>query len=513
MNGRGRVAWAAWSTVLLFALLGCTCGQPQAYPPQLYSILYNDTKNAPLKADWLILDQYREQRNVTFDFHLGDDADYAKSLVQTLESGDVPDIILKVWPANINAYANTGLLLAFSDYMDRMPYFKAYIASHGLEADLDSLRFPNGKFYILPGFQRRIQVQQWIYRKDLFIKHGLAVPQTYDELYDSLVLLKGLYPNSVPISGAWGGAHLLAMMGAGYGITAGWNGTVCYDAPTDRWVFAPATENFKAMLAFLNRCYVAGLLDPAIFTQSDVDFTKKVQDGRMILGVSWITSGFANWNKNLAQMGIPDGEWAPFPVPESTIGIRAVPPVDSFKKGLVVPARVATEPYFDELLEFLDWAVYSDEGRTLTTWGVEGKTYTNTPNGKQFLPEIKTPRNPSATYDPKRDFGLDSLFNLTENEEYEDFKKPAEIVTFLQESLASGHTAELPPALQLSPGAIEVIARVSEKLDPYVSEASRMFITGELSISQAWDAYIAELKNRGYVSIETIYNTAWENQH
>ncbi len=91
---------------------------------------------------------------------------------------------------------------------------------------------------------------------------------------------------------------------------------------------------------------------------------------------------------------------------------------------------------------------------------------------------------------------MDSLFNLTENEEYEDFKKPAEIVTFLQESLASGHTAELPPALQLSPGAIEVIARVSEKLDPYVSEASRMFITGELSISQAWDAYIAELKNR-----------------
>jgi putative aldouronate transport system substrate-binding protein len=507
-------AWALLPFFLLLVLIGCApATHKTTTQARVFSILYNDTNTAPLREDWLILDQYRQQRNVTFSFRLGDDSDYGKALVHAFESGDIPDIVLKVWPANIESYANIGLLLAFSDYIDRMPYFQAYIASHGLEADLDRLRFPNGKFYILPGFQRRIQVQQWIYRRDLFLKHGLPAPQTYDELFDSLVVLKGLYPSSIPITGAWGGAHLFAMMGAGYGISAGWNGTICYDAPTDRWIFAPASENQKAMLVFLNRCYSAGILDPAIFMQRDVDFTNKMQDGRMILGVSWITSGFASWNKMLAEHGIPDGQWAPLPVLESTIGIRAVPPVDSFKKGLVSPARVATEPYFNDLLAFLDWAVYSDEGRQLTTWGVEGKTFTNNPDGKQFAPDIKTPHNPDAKLELKRDFGLDSMFNLTENEEYEDFKKPASIVTFLQESLDAGHTAELSPVLKLSPGAIDVVAKISEKLNPYVTEAIRMFITGELSLSQDWDAYIVELGNRGYKSIETVYNSAWANQH
>jgi len=258
MKKKIGLAWALFSVILLFAA-GCARDQRQAYPAQVY---------------WLILDQYRQLRNVTFSFRLGDDADYEKALVHTFESGDLPDIILKVWPANIDAYANAGLLLAFSDYLDQMPHFRAYIAAHGLEAELDRFRHPDGKLYLLPGFQRRIQVQQWIYRKDLFSKHALSAPRTYDELFDSLVMLKGLYPDSIPISGAWGGAHLFAMMGAGYGITAGWNGTICYTAPTDRWVFAPATENFstaatppgfsilrfsrRAMWTLPRRCRMAG---------------------------------------------------------------------------------------------------------------------------------------------------------------------------------------------------------------------------------------------------------------
>ena len=64
-----------------------------------------------------------------------------------------------------------------------------------------------------------------------------------------------------------------------------------------------------------------------------------------------------------------------------------------------MPARVINEPYFEDLLKFLDWAVYSEEGMTLTSWGVEGISFENTPNGKAFLPNIKTPKNPEGTLD------------------------------------------------------------------------------------------------------------------
>jgi hypothetical protein len=53
---------------------------------------------------------------------------------------------------------------------------------------------------------------------------------------------------------------------------------------------------------------------------------------------------------------------------------------------------------------------------------------------------------------------------------------------------------------------------VHARIAPYVAEMSRKFITGEYSINADWDAYIAELENRGYMTIEAIWNDAWRRQ-
>jgi len=175
-----------------------------------------------------------------------------------------------------------------------------------------------------------------------------------------------------------------------------------------------------------------------------------------------------------------------------------------------VPARVVNEPYFKDLLKFLDWAVYSEEGRTLTTWGVEGLTYQNTPNGKAYLPNIKTPKNAEGTIEIGKEYGFDLLFNLAENEEFEDYKKPAEIVAFLENSLKANDAAEMSPPLKLDPQSIEAIRLINEKITPYVADASTKFITGELDIDKDWDAYLLELEKRGYKTVEEIWNDAWK---
>lgn len=497
---------------LAMFVIGCSPQVATPAEPAVFSVLYNDRKANPFQKEWRILEEYKKRQNVILDVRLGDDADYEKAVIQALESGDPPDIILKVWPKSIESYANAGVLLPFSDYENQMPNFMAYIKEHNLQGELDKLRLSNGKYYILPGYQRQIQVQQWIYRRDVFEKNNLAMPTTYDELFNSLVVLKEIYPDSTPISTLWGGAHLYAMLGAGYGIPAGWAGTSYYDSAENRWRFSPATENYKAMYTFLHRCYAAGILDPAMFTQSDADFYNKLQDGRAFVTVTWITSGFATWNAKLKENGVPDGEWAALPVPESTIGIKALPPVDAFRKGLVVPARVVNKPYFKDLLKFLDWAVYSEEGRTLTTWGIDGFTYENTPNGKAYLPNIKTPKNAGGTLDVSKEYGFDLLFNLTENVEFEDYKKPAEIVAFLENSLKAKDAPEMGPQLKLDTQSIEAIRIISEKITPYVSDASTKFITGELDIDKDWNAYLLELEKRGYKTLEEIWNAAWKKQ-
>ena len=494
-------------------VVGCTPKVSTPAEPIVFSVLYNDREATPFQKDWRILEEYQKRQNVVLDIRLGDDSDYEKAIIQALESGDIPDIILKVWPNTIESYANAGVLLPFSDYENQMPNYAAYIKAHNLQSELDRLRLSNGKYYILPGYQRQIQVQQWIYRRDVFEANHLAIPTTYDELFDSLVMLKEIYPDSTPITTLWGGAHLFAMMGAGYGIPAGWSGTSYFNAVENRWQFAPATENYRAMLTFLNRCYEAGILDPAFFTQSDEEFYTKLQDGRAFVTVTWISSGFSNWNAKLVENGFPDGEWAPLPVPESTIGIRALPGVDPFRKGLVVPSRVINEPYFEDLLRFLDWAVYSEEGRTLTTWGIEGLTFENTPDGKEYLPSILTPKNPDGTVDISKEYGFDQLFNLAENEEFEDYKKPAEIAAFLGKSLEAKEAAALSPQLQLDAQSIEAIGLINEKLNPYSADASTKFITGELDIEKDWNAYLEDLALRGYKTVEDIWNNAWKKQN
>ena len=488
------------------------CREATPARPTTLSVLFNERDAVPYRKDWLIVKEYEKQQNIVLDVRLGDDASYDEDVAQVFASGQVPDIVLKVWPGPMESYAKSGRLLPFSDYEDRMPHFMAYVEAHGLAEEIDRLRLDDGKYYVLPGYQRPIQVQQWIYRRDLFEKHNLGTPSTYDELYDALVTLKALYPESTPITACWGGAHLFAMMGAGYDIPAGWNGARYYDEANDRWRFAPATENYRAMHAFLHRCYQAGVLDPAIFDQSDAEYMAKLQDGRALVTVTWVSSGFDSWNQKLEENGVAGGEWVPLPVPESTIGIRALPPVDPFRKGLVVPSEAAEATYFEELIAFLDWAVYSDAGMTLTTWGVEGETFEQTDQGREFLPHIKTVRNPDGDVDPNADLGLQLLFDLNEDVAYEDYKRPPDIVAFLAKSLEAQEAGTVDPTLQLDSDAIEAIRIIDEQITPFVAESSQGFVTGELSVKAGWDDYVLELEAMGYKTMEEIWNVAWAKQ-
>lgn len=496
---------------LCFLLASCASSDQmkKEYEPITFSILYNQDENALFSEDWLVIREYKNRKNVTFDIIIGDNASYMEAVDEIFLSGNIPDVILKVWPDNIEKYAMDGLLLPISDYVDKMPYFNAYVEKNNLSMEIDKLKLSNGKYYVLPGYTREIQTQQWIYRKDLFDKHGLDEPKSYDELLAALIVLKEAYPDSSPLTACWGGAHLFAMMGAGYDITAGWNGTQSYNEITKEWEYSPATDNYKEMLIFLNKCYEAGVFDPTIYTQSDQEYYDKLLKGDSFVTVSWVSSGFDNWNNELNNNGIEGGVWEPLKVPLSTIGIQKLPAINQYKKGLVISASVVSEPYFDRLIEFLDWAIYSDEGRLLTTWGVEGITYIEREQGKSYLPHIITPKNIDGITEPTEGYGLDTFYNLCENEEFEDYKKPSSISSFLNESLLNNETAPMDPTLVLNSNEADVVVMLSEKLNLYVDTMSKKFITGEKDIDLEWEDYIKNLSNIGYIIVEEIWNNAW----
>lgn len=496
--------------LILATLTGCNT--KKADDAFTFSVLYNESSDNPYNEDWEILEEYKKVSNVTIDIRIGDNSDYESAIELNLNAESPPDVILKVWPDTIEEYANEGLLLPISDYEDLMPNYMAYIEEHNLQSEIDNLRLANDKYYILPGYQREIQVQQWIYRQDIFEDSNIPMPTTYDELFDALVILKEVHPDSTPITASWGGAHLLSMMGAGYGIPGGWSGTRFFDEENNEWKYAPATDNYKELYRFLNESYSAGILDPAFFDQSNDDFIEKIVNGKALVTVTWVSSGFDTWNDQLESNGISGGKWAPLPVMESTIGISALPPVNTFRKGIAISKTAIDKPYFEDMLAFLDWAIYSEEGIDISYWGIEGLTYEITADGKQFLPNIISAKNPNGTV-RINEYGFNELFNLNENEEFENNKKPDDIVTFLENSINANETLQLAPNLVLSDNAIEMAGIIEEELAIYINESNKKFITGELSIDDDWEAYLVRLEELGYTTLETIWNNAWIEQN
>jgi putative aldouronate transport system substrate-binding protein len=472
--------------------------------------LLNENENAHYKPDWLILKEIADRKNITFSIKAIPDGQYGKSLLEILKSGTIPDIVLKVWPEQIAEYSSAGILLPISDYEHLMPNFQRYVRENNLRQEIEALKDENGKYYVLPGYQREIQVQQWIYRKDLFDAYSIPAPQTYDDLYKALLVLKEKYPASKPISACWGGAHLFAMMGASFGIPAGWNGDRFYERASDTWKYSPATKNWQEMIRFLAKCYKAGLLDPDIFTQDPDSFYKKLVDNTSFVTVTWVSSGFSRWNRLLADNGFPRAVWDPLMVPKSPVGIQALPSVNRFKKGTILPARVLREPYFRRLLEFLDWIYYSDEGRVLAVWGVEGITFSTSKGTKSYLPSIRSTANPRAALEPNKDFGLAIVWDLCELPDFEDSKKPPEISKFLNEVLIKNLTEKIAPALSLSLENTNALHVFSSDIQAYSNDMLKAFVTGKADIDKDWNVYIATLEKKGVREMENIWNNAWK---
>src|SRR5690606_31022687 len=131
------------------------------------------------------------------------------------------------------------------DYVDLMPNFKAWMEKYPAEAQM--ALSADGKMYIFPneGFGETNRMV-WLYREDVFNKHNLKQPTTWDELHEVLLALKKEYPDSHPLVFR-SGLGKLGNMGAAFGAN-GIGGKAFYDFGKNEWVYSPITNEFKTML-------------------------------------------------------------------------------------------------------------------------------------------------------------------------------------------------------------------------------------------------------------------------
>jgi putative aldouronate transport system substrate-binding protein len=301
-----------------------------------------------------------------------------ESLNVMLASGDLPDMIEYNWltfPGGPEKAIKDGYILRLNDIIDKnAPNLKAYLKDH---PDIDKMvKTDNGSYYAFPfirGDEYLATFQGPIIRKDWLDELGLSVPTTIDEWTATLRAFKEKKGATAPLSvfskprvlndfvnGAFAGA---------YGVKRDFymeNGQIKY---------GPMEKGFKDFLALFRSWYAEGLLDKNIATADGKMLDANIASGATGATVYSAGGGIGKWqpiletkDKNALLVGAPypvlkKGETPKFGQKDYLALMRGSVGVSANSKNAELAAKL------------LDYG-YSEEGRMLFNFGIEGVSYT-----------------------------------------------------------------------------------------------------------------------------------------
>lgn len=316
-------------------------------------------------------------------------ASYEEKKKVLISTNNMPDV-MKVSMSDVRQYTAEDMFVNLNDNRDKLSNF---FAIYSKDPNLSKLSV-NKAMYSFPvlrhaSFYDSHGGQLPIIRTDLLRKHNLAVPKSFDELYNVLSVLKQNYPDKIPLVNRKGGSSsgtqkLLETMayplGSGYSPSIG----VYYDPDVDggRYIYGPAHENFKVVLKDLNRFYRAKLLDQDYATNTVDIWKEKMSSGR---GLMYFDNDGFRYDFEAALRSIePDARYDVIPTMTNSLGQTRNTLYD-FNWPAQHYVIATSSKNIDVALAYFNWA-YGEEGVRTRGYGILGETY-DIVNGR---PTMKT---------------------------------------------------------------------------------------------------------------------------
>lgn len=487
--------------------------QFKAQKPVTFPILILSNPGYPYKEDWLFWKALKEKTNVTLDPTVVPYSDYEKKRSLLINSGKAPAIIPKSYPGTMKQFIASGALLPINEYVKYMPNFQKHVKEWKMQGELDTLRQVDGNYYVLPGmFEHAVGNYGLAIRTDILKKHNIPMPESWQDVKTMLEKLKEFYPDKTLWSDRWQFKATLNLAAPAFGTQAGWGlgDGIWYDKDQDKFVFAPATDNYKEMLAYFHSLVEEGLLDKASFTQADEQGVQNFETGKSFViatNTSTINTYRADMKKTLGEGNFEIAEALPPAGPAGPIvgGSR-------LENGIVIMAKAKDNPNFKAMLQFIDWLWYSDEGKVFSKWGVKDKTYKVADGKKQLLDNITMKGlNPGAPKQLQKDFGFfNGVFTYAGSTKYATSMMGEQMLEFQDEFSKNRKLQEAAPPHPYTESQRQQASLLQTPLTDFVSTQTLKFITGQRSLSE-WDQYVQQLKAKGMEQYIQIANEAYQN--
>lgn len=463
--------------------------------------LYNPVADIKSWSDQLFFKKMAELTNVEIQWTHASPDPGVDALAVLMASGDLPDFIV-MSPGNAGVYGMQGALEPLNDWINTScPYFGTFAKKN--REILGSLTAPDGKIYAFPRtWEDRIVgvFAGFIMRLDWLQEVGMKMPETTDQFYEALKAFKQKDPKRYPYT--WDPRGLIWQWGVG---AAGPNNGTWFYRDGDAIKFGPIEPHFQEAIAYLNKLWKEGLLDPEYEqTMSQPDFLQQ----RMTTGISGCMLGYGSTHLNPYIKTLGPGKIGAMLPPKGPYGdsymLSNHGVIDAGQGGSIAK----TSKYKEILAQYID-LYYSDSGVALMNWGVYGDTYIEENGVRKYTDKVI--KNP----------------NLSKGEYMWNYVSPNWMGPMLMD-VASAKAGRDPEAW----AAIELWAKSSDKIklpilyftkdeqaaikakmtdiNTLIAETVTQLIKGTKSLDKDYPAFVNQVLGMGIRDVLKIYQTSYE---
>lgn len=430
-----------------------------------------------------------------------------------LATGDLPDIVgghLIQQP--VNQFGPEGAFVPLNDLVrEHAPNIQAFWDENpGL---VEAISAFDGNYYYIPYLPDGEFGRAWFIRQDWLDALGLEQPQNVDELYATLVAFRDDDPNGnglqdeIPyFARQWEEVNrLLTLWDA---RSSGSDTYHDFYITEDRTIAHPyAQDAYRVGISNIARWYEEGLIDPEIFTRgsSSRDFLLSENLGGVTHDWFASTSGY---NAALAD-SVPGFNFIPFLPPASANGVRMA----EHRRIPIKPDGWAisfTNEHVVETIRYFDFW-FSEEGRNLANFGVEGRTWNMVDGEPTFTEAVLT--SDQAVNSQMYLEGAQIFRGYPQDYAYEwQWTSEAAregIELYGQNDLL----VEQFLGVAFNQEEQAVFDRFWPSIRTYMLERQQAWILGSGNVEEDWDDYIETLNRMGYQDVIEVMNAAYARQY
>ncbi len=459
----------------------------------------------PYQENWKVWEYIEEACGATLEITALPSSDAKSKYPLMFASAEtLPDVMSFSTKLRCDQYNEGGAIIALDDMAEYMPNYNKWLDSLSDEeyAQYVTVRKAyDGKVYYTPsrGKEASSGVRAWLYRKDIFEKHDLKVPQTFDELYEVCKQLKKIYPESYPFCLRSAFNHIDS---SGPSWKPYWSTGFYYDFNEEKWNYGASEDIMLEVITFLKKMVDEKLMPSDFMTINESTWQELMTTDRGFIMPEYQTR--IDFFNGIGRVKNPNYDLQAMIPPIARDGGVAkmnrytIDPIGMLMCNTKDEGRIANAA------KFLDW-FYTDEACELISWGKEGETFEVVNGKKKYILDDKGTQ-------PNNLYGFSTYGTYTLLDEEATLALESDEIAETRDMVLS-HLHDEPTIttwLAHAPAEKDIISQYATGLNTYTQEMVTKFILGQEPLSK-FDDFVAALDELGLQELLKAYETSYNN--